>query len=365
MRIVLATLALIVSASVLGFLHNPTAQTCSSGSGRFLSANIQTCSGTSSTEIKTASQNYQGKVDTSCQNSNWTSTSTGWLPSPNGFAASGTGQCGNAGAGQPPQCSVLFSDPIATFTGSGGTWTVAVNATSLLVTTSGLCQNNGGDIATYNVFGEECTGSYCCGQSTQCTNSGGDFYAPACSCTLNPTPIILDLNGDGVAMTDLAHGVLFDITGSGVAQRVSWTAKGADDAFLALDRNGNGVIDDARELFGNVTPQAPSATPNGFEALRLLDTNGDGIISKEDAQFDQLLLWTDLNHNGVSEPNELSTLSQHGIVSISLKYRKSVHRDQYGNWFRFYSKVDGPVGRFAYDVYLLIARNEPTSTQQQ
>jgi hypothetical protein len=181
------------------------------------------------------------------------------------------------------------------------------------------------------------------------------------------SPILIDVAGDGFHLTDAARGVLFDINGDFTPEHLGWTTHGTDDAWLVLDRNNNGTIDDGRELFGNYTPQPPppaGAQPNGFLALAVYDwtTNGgnaDGIIDAQDPIFSRLRLWQDTNHNGVSEATELHSLSSLHVVSLHLNYKESKRVDEHGNEFRYRAKLNDAEGtkvtRWAWDVFLVKA----------
>ena len=216
-------------------------------------------------------------------------------------------------------------------------------------------------------YGDVCCNeqeNWCNGFTGVCANCPGQLVNGICT----PTPIVIDVLGNGFKLTNLAGGVHFDLDLDGVPEPLAWTWAGSDDAFLVLDRNGNRVIDNGRELFGDITPQPqppPGEHKNGFLALAEFDNassggNGDGVISKDDSIFPSLRLWQDTNHNGVSEQSELHEIKNLGLKTIELDYKESKRTDKYGNKFKYRARVkdnkNAQMGRWAWDVIFVGVR---------
>ena len=155
----------------------------------------------------------------------------------------------------------------------------------------------------------------------------GESYLEASTAQPPRDPLVIDLGATGIDLTSLDNGVHFDLDNNGFAEQTAWI--GEKDGFLVLDRNSNGVIDNGGELFGDqVTLQNGELSKSGFEALSELDSNNDGKIDMDDEAFPQLKVWIDANHNGVSESNELKTLTELKIETIGLGYTETNVTDE-------------------------------------
>jgi hypothetical protein len=186
------------------------------------------------------------------------------------------------------------------------------------------------------------------------------------------SPLILDLNGDGVRTVDRNAPVPFDLDGDGDIELVTWTFWETEEGFLALDLDGNRRIDSGRELFGDAT-ELPSGelAKHGFAALAVHDQpqwggDGDGMISAGDEIWRDLLIWVDENHDGVSQRAELRPLARHGVLALDLEFQTSDFIDGTGNHHRLRGRYlqrdpggDSPTLRALTDVYFRVVSHDP------
>ena len=154
------------------------------------------------------------------------------------------------------------------------------------------------------------------------------------------SPMVLDLDGDGIETisVDESH-VYFDLDADGIKHKTGWV--GADDGLLVFDRNGDGVINDGRELFGDATLKYDGSGTfgNGFSALAQEDTNGDGYVNALDQNWSSLKVWRDANQNGWADPGELFSLDDLGITGFDLSYQLHGQKAyQNGNYYYGYGR---------------------------
>jgi hypothetical protein len=140
------------------------------------------------------------------------------------------------------------------------------------------------------------------------------------------SPIVLDLNGDGVKTLGFDAGVNFDLFANGKAVSTGWVS--SSDGLLVVDRNHDGTINDGSELFGTSTTLANGAkAADGYAALRELDSNADGVVNGADQGFADLRVWVDSNSDGLTEAGELKTLASLNIASINAQAQAGTATD--------------------------------------
>jgi hypothetical protein len=177
------------------------------------------------------------------------------------------------------------------------------------------------------------------------------LQAGALFCVLGPahaivycSPIVIDLGNNGINLGEKGVGVYFDVNADGVRDRVQWVRRGGDEGFLAMDRSGNGLIDDGSELFGVGTPMMLEGrtAPNGFVGLAQYDSrelggNDDGLITVDDAVWPQLRIWLDVDADGVATVNEMRTLRSVGITALETIPRMRRYFDAAGNLIPYWA----------------------------
>jgi hypothetical protein len=186
---------------------------------------------------------------------------------------------------------------------------------------------------------------------------GGDDRGSGCQYPSGETctPIIFNLGNGGYRLTGADNPVVFDINATGRPLRIGWTAPGENEAFLWLDRNRNGSVDDGSELFGTSTRlHNGQRAENGFIALAESDANHDGVIDGRDPIWNSLSLWYDYNHDGITQSGETESIGASSITEIGLSYHWTGRADQSGNMFRYEGRLkEGNRTRPFYDIFFV------------
>jgi Ca2+-binding RTX toxin-like protein len=181
----------------------------------------------------------------------------------------------------------------------------------------------------------------------------GGYYSPTfCSYSTssssdtsgNQDPVVLDLDGDGVELVARsASHAFYDLNGDGFLENVGWAS--GDDALLAIDLNGDGIINQTSEI--NFAHGVAGAATD-LDGIRLTyDSNRDGVLDARDARFADFRVWHDVNADGVSDPSELRTLTEAGITSVGLTGSR-VDENRDGNTiarYTHYTRADGTTGQ--------------------
>jgi hypothetical protein len=176
------------------------------------------------------------------------------------------------------------------------------------------------------------------------------------------SPILIDLGDQNIECGGEQDAIVFDLWGNGKPILMNWVGKHNDDAFLVHDLNGNGIVDDGSELFGNGTRlilQDNKLAINGFLGLAQFDDpqlggNGDTYVGPEDMVWQDLYLWNDFNADGFTDPGEMKPLSFYDFVALDTIPKERRLFDEHGNWFRFWAGAESTKGeRLMIDVFFV------------
>ena len=173
------------------------------------------------------------------------------------------------------------------------------------------------------------------------------------------SPILVDLDRNGFHLGEFNEGVWFDLLGVGEPRYIQWVAAGREDAFLMVDWNGNGLVDDGSELFGNGSRlwlEGGVLASDGFKALTQYDHpdlggNADGMITSADDIWVQLALWVDANADAVCEPSEMRLLEEMKLDRFETAPKRRGQRDSNGNLMTYWSWAYDDDTRFPFNRY--------------
>ena len=205
-----------------------------------------------------------------------------------------------------------------------------------------------------------CAGGCPDGYTSTCQ---GDQQPDECGCCVNYSPIVVHVGNGQIRMSDAANGVVFTINGNNSTLRVAWPESDGS-GWLFLDRNGNGLVDNGSELFGNTTRlRSGLLAEHGYFALAELDDNGDARVDRFDHRFSELRLWFDQNRDGTSQPEELRSLEDVGVKALHTEATESDRTDQWGNRFKYRARVELRHGlRYSYDVFPVTVKLDGSAT---
>ncbi len=177
------------------------------------------------------------------------------------------------------------------------------------------------------------------GVGTDCTNQ----LKAAGDCN---SPLVVDINHNGLDFSGPEGGVWFDLYGIDEPVHIQWLRPDTDDAFLVLDLNENGVVDSGAELFGQGSMMwlEGRKAHHGFEVLaqydlESLEGNHDGVISPHDGVWQNLYIWNDRNADGLSSAHELTQLSEADLGRFLLSPKVRRQTDQHGNKLKYWEKA--------------------------